>query len=460
MRSVIYTRVSQDKREGRSVAEQESECRAVCEREGWEVVRVFTENDRSASKYAKKERPQYAKLLAFIEARGCDVLVTWEASRAQRDLGTYVELRDACAKAEVLWSYSGKTNDLSRSDDQFTTGLDALLAERESNVTRDRILRSTRQQASAGMPHGKRLFGYRRTYDPESGRLVAPGQVPDPMEAAIVLEAVERFSRGESLHAIAKDLNGRGITTPKGGEWTGTQVRRAVANPAYVAKRVHRGQIVGNATWEPIVPEDVWLSCQARLADPARTTDRGEYRRKWLLSGIAVCGVCGGRIRVGRPRGISSYVCSKGFCVARKVEPVDAYVIAHLLARLGEPDVLDAFRPVPVERVNPEVAHIEAQLAVVASLDADAREAAERPLLARLEALQVPPAGIPPLVLEAAADPAGVWDRLSLDQRRELVRLVLAEVRIDTTTRGTRSLDLDTEAGRALLAVRLVPRSV
>ena len=56
LRAVIYARVSSDPNErGRSVSEQEAECRAVCEREGWHVVAVYSDNDRSASRYATND---------------------------------------------------------------------------------------------------------------------------------------------------------------------------------------------------------------------------------------------------------------------------------------------------------------------------------------------------------------------------------------------------------------------
>ena len=55
IRAVIYTRVSQDRGAGkRSVGEQEAECRTLATGNGWTVVRVFPDNDRSASRYAKK----------------------------------------------------------------------------------------------------------------------------------------------------------------------------------------------------------------------------------------------------------------------------------------------------------------------------------------------------------------------------------------------------------------------
>src|SRR5687767_4299556 len=111
MRAVIYCRVSSDRRHGRSVAEQEAECRAECERNGWNVVEVLQDNDRSASRHARKPRPQWERAKALISSGGADVLVTWEASRAQRDLRAYTDLRELCAGAKVLWSYSGETYD-------------------------------------------------------------------------------------------------------------------------------------------------------------------------------------------------------------------------------------------------------------------------------------------------------------------------------------------------------------
>jgi site-specific DNA recombinase len=105
VRVVIYTRVSQDRGAGkRSVGEQEAECRAVATDNGCTVVRVFTDNDRSASRYAKKVRPGFTELLAFIEAGGAEVLMTWESSRASRDLSTFVPLREALINRRMTWT--------------------------------------------------------------------------------------------------------------------------------------------------------------------------------------------------------------------------------------------------------------------------------------------------------------------------------------------------------------------
>src|SRR5512132_3630983 len=119
--ALIYTRVSKDpKRRGRSVAEQEAECRAVCAREGWDVLDVLCDNGISASRYATQARPAWEDVKRRIgNGGGVDVVVTWEASRNGRDLGEFVKLRDLCRTHGVLLNYSGHTIDFDDSSDSF-----------------------------------------------------------------------------------------------------------------------------------------------------------------------------------------------------------------------------------------------------------------------------------------------------------------------------------------------------
>ncbi len=165
MRAAIYTRVSQDSRgDARSVQEQERECSAWVEREGWEALGVWSDNDISASKYAKKRRPGWQALTDRLEASEVDVLVVWEPSRATRDRRVWAALAAICEEHAVRFGCNGRVYDLTDPDDAFQLDLFFALATRESGATRKRVLRSTRASAIAGRPHGKLLYGYRRTY--------------------------------------------------------------------------------------------------------------------------------------------------------------------------------------------------------------------------------------------------------------------------------------------------------
>jgi site-specific DNA recombinase len=449
VRAVIYTRVSSDPNErGRSVSEQEAECRAVCERNGWTVLAVLSDNDRSASRYAAKSRPAYRQLIELVDAGGCDVLVTWEASRAQRDLAAYASLRDLCERRGVLLSYSGRTFDMADADDRFGTGLDALLAERESEQTRKRVLRAVRANAEKGRPHGKLLYGYRREYDPATRELI--GQVPDPVTSEVVKEAARRVLAGETPYAVAQDFDRRGIPTPRGGRgWDLTQVKRLCVNRGYAGKRVHQGRVVGDASWPPLLDEATHLALAAKLSDPRRRTQR-DSAVKHLLSGIAVCGVCGGRVRVQKNRGYLSYLCVDGFHVSRREDYVDAVVEGVTVARLQRPDALDLLTTggdSAVAAALAEMRELRARLdgfydeAAAGKLTPAGLSRIETGLLADIEAAErrAQRATFPAVVADTAGpDAEARWARLTLPQRREVINTLMT-VRILPAGRGART---------------------
>lgn len=80
-----YLRVSRDSSgEGRSVDEQYEENTAAIDRRGWQAHPVpYRDDKRSASRYARRGREDFEKLVSDLAARrfGADILVIWESSR-------------------------------------------------------------------------------------------------------------------------------------------------------------------------------------------------------------------------------------------------------------------------------------------------------------------------------------------------------------------------------------------
>lgn len=458
LRAAIYARVSSDpKGIGRSVAEQETECRAVIEREGWLLVRTYRDTDRSASRHATKVRPAYQELVRYLSEGRADVLVCWEASRAQRDLQAYVKLRDTCAQNGVRWSYSGRLYDLGRTDDRFTTGLDALLAERESDVTRDRVLRAVRANAAAGRPHGRLLYGYRREYDPASGRLLAQLERAD--QAAVVREAARRVLAGESLYGVARDLQVRGIAAPHGDRWWPETVKRLLVNPGYAGRRVHDGKIVGDADWPALLAEDDAAKLDAILNDPSRRTRRdGSIRH--LLSGIAKCGRdgCDNTVRAQRNRTYMAYIATPCFHVSRRQDHVDDLVTRTVVGRLARPDAAGLFAPSSdddASKARTEAAELRARLEAFYAAAADDKVTPAG--LARIEAALLPkiedadrrgvPSTLPRVLRDVGhqVDVGAWWAALSMLHQREVIR-TLVDVRILPTRQGQRRFDPESVA--------------
>lgn len=463
-RAWIYARVSKlrpGEVESRSVSEQEDEARRQCEREGWEVTRVFREPDRSASRYAKTERKEYKALLAALATDPPDVLVCWESSRAQRDLDAYVTLRKVCEAQRVLYSSSGRVYDFTRSDDRFTTALDAALDERESDKTSERVRRSVRVNAEKGRPHGRMLYGYAREYDPGTGNLER--QVIDEPKAEVIRGMARAVLSGESVWSVARDLRARGIPSPMGAEWSENGVKRLLTNPGIAGLRVFQGQVIGEADWPAIISVDDHQKLVAKLsgnAGPKGAPVRREGAIRYLLTHIGLCGKddCSNTVRARKARdGRDVYASYPCFHVSRSMAPTDERVselmILALTVRPDGPELLGMERAASAdEGARGRLAELRARLDGFYEQAADGKLSPvglarmEARLLPQIEALErearVP--GVPAVAYEIAdVDGAKVrerWDALELTQKRELIR-ALAQVTILPTLPGRKAFD-------------------
>jgi site-specific DNA recombinase len=479
-RALIYNRASADPAgQAVSVESQDTENRTWCERQGWDIAGAITDNDRSATRFATKQREGFKTIWAGLDDGRwgrVDVLVTWASSRNQRRLDGYVDLRELCVKHGVRLAYKGRIYDLSIGADRFQTGLDALLDERDAEEIRDGILRSHRASVAAGRPRGSIPYGYTRTYLPGLRRIGA--QVPDPATAPVVQAMVVDVLAGVPLYRIAQRLNRDGVVTPqemrdgrRGREvvrngWSSSMIRNLLAKPSLMGMRSHRGVIVGEGTWEPIVSPADWQQVQTLLADPARSGNVHGREARWLLSGIATCGVCGAWLRPMLNRGRMTYACAgitptspKGHVVCAQ-PPLDAWVTLRVTRRLARPEFLAAFRQPdrPADRMDAarrELADAQAQLAeytvsagTVGGVSAAAFARIEARLSARIAELETqlaPPRQVSRRVAQLATpDAAGVWDGLGVEGRRAVLREVCARIAVGPVARrGVRGFDPD-----------------
>jgi len=467
LRAFIYDRNSRlNPRGGRSVEDQRLENRRFCESRGWRVADEFDDPGYSASRWAKTGRPDYEQMISRIDVadhdKECDVLVVWEASRAYRSTRAYLDLRDLCEQRGVLLCLNGTVYDLSRGQDRFVTGLGALTAELEADAIRDRNLRTVRLNAERGGPHGRIPYGYRREYDPLTGALQR--QVVDEDRAVVVRELAQRVAAGQSLFSIVQDLNGRGVPSPRGGNWSLTTVRNLVTRPTNIGKRQHAGEVIGDAAWEPILDDPTYYACLKLVSDPARLTHKDSAIRH-LLSGVPVCGPClyalAQDVRVMRPiriKGTFAYTCRTCYRATIRAELLEGYVTRAMLTRIERPSFASSMRAdvadVALRRSLAQADALEAQLAEARTLASTMTSAGRMALsavsLAALEGELLPQveaarqrameATLPP-VLRRAAGPGArkAWAGMDLMERRALLRAVV-RVTVHRAGRGARGL--------------------
>ncbi|MFB9687663.1 recombinase family protein [Amycolatopsis plumensis] len=439
-RVVIYARVSVDR--GKSTEGQVSECRAWAEREGYVVVAVIVESG-SASRHAKKARKRWPEVAQLIADGQVDMLMTVEFSRATRELEFYAGLRNACADARVLWWYGGTIFDMSKREDRFRTGLDALRAEDEADQISERAARGHRGGAARGRPPvGSAPWGYRRVYDERTG--VLAGQEPDPVTAPLVREVADRIVAGETVYAVIRDLNAREVPTPRGGkQWHNATLKQALTRPALAGLRVHQGAVVGEGDWKPLLTIDEHHQLVERLNDPAKRQQR-DGAIKHLLTGLARCAVCEASLRFLPHKTGPKYQCSGKYCVMRGEAFVDSIVRLAVIKRMDREDASRLYlRDTSDEarRARDHLAMLKLQMEQyyqqAESDDEDERLSPaglarmERKYLPQIEQAErqlaaVRTAQSPLITRLVEGDAASVWDdELSVAQRREVVRSII-----------------------------------
>jgi len=419
------------------VIRQDEDCERLAEYRRATIVARFPDNDVSAS--GRKLRPEFEKMLKAIDAGQVDVVIAYSLDRLTRNSRDRVRLIESCQKAGVtIWLVRGSDLDLTTANGRMVAGILAEVAQAEIEVEGERTRRARKQAAEAGLPvSGHRPFGF--DDDAVSVR---------PAEAEAIRQAYAAALGGSSTGQVAKAWNAAGYRTWDGHEWRRDSVRYVLKNARYMGYRPHKpidrprnsDPDLYPAAWDAIVDEATWRAVHKRLTDPSMSQPDTEVA---LLTGIAQCGWPGcagfvhsastarGKYRVYRCKAATGHV-------VRKAEPIEQYVIGHVIARLSRPDaaelLVDDSRP-DVSGLQRERDEINANLNALASMLVE-RRITQQMLTAATDTAMDRLGQIEAAISDAAKvevlgdligtdDVLAVWESLGRGRQREVIRTLV-----------------------------------
>ncbi|MDV8146265.1 recombinase family protein [Arthrobacter sp. B10-11] len=463
MKAIVYVRISSDRKgEEAGVTRQREDCVKRAAERGWEVVEVLTDNDISAS--GKRLRPGFEAMLKALANDEAQVVIAWDLTRLQRNRRDEVRLYELCQRKNAQLSLvNGTELDFSTAAGRFVADSLGNVARLEIEMKSDRQKRQQLQAAQQGKRvGGRRPFGYDKD-----------GKTLRIDEADALKAAYESILYGASLREIARTWNAQGYATGQTrykeghkGEpspWRADSVRHVLLNPRNAGKRAYRDEIMGDAEWPAIVDEERWLAVKAVLENPTRQSGRPTGKR--LLSGLAVCGICGATVHAGGAtrRGVGNYRCSGSTGhFSRKADPVDEYVSEAVIGILSRPDAYQLLHDdtkADAKALQAEAAGLRARLDGLAVewadgiLTNDQLRAATTRLRQKLDDVnkQLTDAGrvnvLGPMV--QSDDTRKAWDSLSVSQRQAVIGTLMTVV-VHGPGRGVRVFDPAT--------VELIPR--
>jgi site-specific DNA recombinase len=367
-------------------------------------------------------------------------------------LEEFVEVCDA-AKIRHVATVQGDVN-LGSGDGMLVARIMAAVAANESDAKSRRVKRKLQEEAEAGRPHGGvRPFGY------EADRVTIRES-----EADIIRQLVGRFLAGEPIGALTGWLNQQEIATATGNaRWRVTTVREMLRNGRLSGQRQHRGEIVGDAVWPPIITKEQTEQIRARLDDPSRRTNRAA--RRYLLAGMLRCHACEA-VLLSHPReGQRRYVCKTGHdfvgCGKTYISGprVEELIYEAVLYRLDTPELeaaltgqaqADEQTAAVSEEVAAEQAHLDELADLYANREISATDwsRARKPIEARLRSAKGRLSRLQhTTMLDGLVGNATAlrsqWPTLNLNRQRAIVAAVLDHAVVGPGRRGGNRFDPD-----------------
>ncbi|WP_454887387.1 recombinase family protein [Sphingomonas oryzagri] len=377
-RAALYARYSSDQQSASSIDDQLRICREQAAREGWQIVGTY--KDAAISGSSVILRPGVQSLLQDAQAGRFDVVLAEALDRVSRDQADVATLYKHMqfAGVQIVTLAEGEISELHVG---LKGTMNALflkdLAKKTHRGLRGRVEKG---KAGGGLCYGydvvKRLGG--------DGEPVRGERTINEPQAEVVRRIFRDFAAGKSPLTIARDLNAEGIPSPSKQLWSATTLRGHVKrgtgllnNELYVGKLVWNRQryvkdprtgkrvsrINPESEWITtdvpelrIVDDSLWRAVKARqhsiavqyagvieATRAARNRLNGTHRPKSLLSGLVICGCCGGPFslrgqgRFACSNHVDTNTCANGRTIAR--DALEARVLDGLRDKLMAPEI-------------------------------------------------------------------------------------------------------------------------
>lgn len=326
MKAAIYTRQSIEKRDSLSIDAQAEKCIQYCNYKGLEYE-VYKD-----AGYSGKDihRPDFERLLADLKAGKIKTIITYRLDRISRSITDFGNLITLFEKYGVDFISVSENFDTSTPMGRAMVMIVMVFAQLERETIAERIKDNCYYRAKLGRWTGGPVpFGYSSTKITESGKEKSILTV-DTDESIIINKIFDMYLSSKSVRKVVADLNGSGIKTKKGSNWTQKTLSQILRNALYTTNTTDvynyfvdtginivneisdfDGQlgcmfygrtsssgdskdkyhiIVGEH--KGIIPGEKWIEAQEIMSKNKSSPPR-TGKGTSILSGIVKCGICG-----------------------------------------------------------------------------------------------------------------------------------------------------------------------
>ncbi len=303
-RVFVYCQVSAEEQgteDHHSLDYQEEKARLRVQEKNWALIKV--RKDVGSGK-STEDRPGFQELVREIKRGNIDVVTVHKLDRLSRNVGDIYDFIDLTQEHGVDLVSLTENLDTTSPMGRAMLGVMAVFAHLTRETIAENVKAGLEQRAKKGKwPTGPAPFGY--DYDRTHKRLVI-----NPEEAEVVRD-IFRYYKNESLgiRKIARRLNAQGLRTKSGSQFGHNTTWWILSNPVYKGVIRYNDDFEVDGEHEAIVDEELFDEVHRKLTQKQKVHPRRRYSQL-LLAGIAKCATCGRTLRTHyKSKNSKSYEC-------------------------------------------------------------------------------------------------------------------------------------------------------
>lgn len=360
MKAVIYARYSSDNQREESIDAQVRAAKDYASRNGIQIVRIYTDEARSAT---TDNRPEFLKMIKDSATKSFDAVIVHKLDRFSRDRYDSVHYKRELKKngvnlISVLENLDGSPESIIL--ESLLVGMAEYYSQNLAREVRKGMTETALQcKHNGGIPPLGYDVAEDKTY------------MINEIEAAAVRLIFELYSAGYGYKQIVSKLKDKGYKTKTGKDftqsslhdilnnekYTGTYIFNRAASKANGKRNNHASKSEDEIIKIPggmpaIIDEKLFMSIRERMVQ-RKMNARNKAKEVYLLSGKIFCGQCnaamiGHTSRSGRNKTkYSTYVCGERYrtknCNLKAVnrELIEDMTIRELKEKILNPESLN-----------------------------------------------------------------------------------------------------------------------
>ena len=287
-KAVIYVRVSSEEqaKHGFSIENQKRQCEEFASRNGYQVVKFFVDDGKSAKNL---DRPEIQELMSYCAKKKNEVkaIVVWRLDRISRNTVDYHGALRPLFERKGIKLLSATEANVNTIEGNLMRNIGMDFAEYERQLIGHRTIAGLKQKALQGEYPHKAPIGYKNISNQSGSKSIAI----DENYAFYVKQAFNLYDSGMySLRSLTNKLYEDGLRSKTGKKIPKTSIEKMLKNIFYTGVFKFGGKIYENAKHTAIISKELFYRVQDRLLDPNKTR---KHNVEFAYTGLIRCGHCG-----------------------------------------------------------------------------------------------------------------------------------------------------------------------